>query len=168
MNAKKKQLVKPGDVLAIPLPAIGKVAYARVYGEGAIAVYTDVKAPGEAPPIGQRSFLFQVGVYAEVLRSGDWPKVVKDPFVDGEDTWPAPCFVQDALDGSFSLYHHGEMRAATRDEVEGLEPVAAWARQHVEDRIQAAVLGREQPWVKAPWKVGLLNLGQTRGHGTVH
>lgn len=160
----KRQRVKPGDVLAIAMPSLGKVAYARVYGEGTIAVYSELKDPGQPPPLGHRVFLFQVGVYAQVLGSGAWPRVARDPFAHGEDSAPRPCFVMDRLDGGFSIYHQGSMRPASRDEVQGLEPAAAWDKQHVEDRIEAAYLGRAQPWVDAPWEVGMLNLQGAGGH----
>ena len=153
-----RRYVKRGDVVAIPLPGIGKVAYARVYDEGAVGVYAELRDPGEPPPVGLRRFLFQVGVDAHVLRSAAWPKVGSDPFAQDEDPWPAPRFVQDKLDGTFQRYHRGVLSPAARSEVVGLEPVAAWDRNHVEDRIVAAYRGQPQPWVGAPWEVPVLDL----------
>jgi hypothetical protein len=164
MTAHRKQRLRVGDVLAIALPAIDRVAFARVYQEGTIAVYADLCRPGEAPPLGLRRFLFQVGVYAPVLSSGVWPRVAHDPFATGEDPQPVPRYVQDALGGGFEIHHRGSQRPATRREVEGLEPVAAWDRQHVEDRIVAAFRGERSPWLAAPWPVPPLDLAPHATH----
>jgi hypothetical protein len=87
------------------------------------------------PPVGSRNYQFVVGVDADVLTSEGVSVVGHDPTRDPEDDWPPPNSVHDPISGVVSIYHHGQMRAATAEESEGLEPAAAWDLHHLIDRL---------------------------------
>ncbi len=46
----------------------GTYAYARVLRDASIAVYRSTGRTREEPPIGQREFLFTVGIYEDIPR----------------------------------------------------------------------------------------------------
>lgn len=130
--------VKPGDVFEIPLPD-GRFAYGRVYDDAGVAIYKVVFTESGSPPIGTREFLFHVGLYRDVLKSGEWPVVGKDPFVNGESSWPPPKFILDKIGGGYSIYHKGEIRPSSKEECSGLEEAAVWDSHHIIARILSLV-----------------------------
>ena len=128
-----KMRPKPGAVVEIKLPN-GKYAYGRVYADAGIGIYLNLSIrPGE-PPIGSRDFLFNVGVYEDVLTSGKCPVVGQDPFHNGEDEWPSPHCIIDPISGECSIYHRGKITPALPEECEGLEIAAVWDLDHIIDR----------------------------------
>jgi hypothetical protein len=128
------QRIKVGDVLAIPLPD-GRFAFCRVLKDAAIGVYDDLAATKDAPPPLDTNYSFVVGVYRDVLTSGEWPRVLREPFAHEEDAWPPPFVVRDVISGDVSIYHKGIMRPASAEECQGLEPAAVWEKEHILDRI---------------------------------
>jgi hypothetical protein len=144
-------------VLAIPLPAIGRVAHARVWRDATVGIYEPLQHLGEPPPLGGRRFLVQVAVEAAALRSARWPVVGRDPFARGADAWPAARFVADMLaPGRFQIYHRGALRDATVDEVRGLESAAVWSAEQLEERLVAMVRGEPVPHLCMPWPVPVI------------
>jgi hypothetical protein len=131
--------IRVGDVLAIPLNK-GRFAFCRVLKDACIGVYRHVAARKEAPPPPDTEYLFVVGVYRDVLTSGQWPLVARVPFESEEEAWPPPHVVRDPIDGKCSIYHHGQMRPAAPTECDGLEEAAVWEKEEILDRIREAAL----------------------------
>lgn len=130
----RKVKLRVGDVFQIAL-SDGRFAYGRVYKDASVGIYSDVtRGPGE-PPLGSRDFLFNVGIYEDVLTSGECPIVGRDPFEDGESPWPPPNCIIDPISGEYSIYQEGEIRAASQAECSGLEEAAVWDLQHIISRI---------------------------------
>jgi hypothetical protein len=69
---------QPGDVCELAL-GHGRFAYGRVLNDASIAVYRSTSEHPGAPPIGEREFLFTVGVYDDVPGSSSAPVVGHDP-----------------------------------------------------------------------------------------
>ena len=123
-----------GDVIQVTLPT-GRYAYGRILRDASVAFYGRTTAEPGLPPIGSRDYQFVVGVYDDVPGSDGAPVVGHDPSQKPEDDWSPPQSVRDPISGAMSIYHHGHMRPATPDEVEGLETAAVWDLHHLIDRL---------------------------------
>ena len=130
--SSRKPLV--GDVIQLTLPS-GRYAYGRVLRDASVAFYSKTTAEPGLPPVGNRDYQFVVGVYDDVLTSESVSVVGHDPSQTPEDDWPPPNSIRDPISGTMRIYHHGQMRAATPAESEGLEPAAVWDLHHVIDRL---------------------------------
>ena len=108
-----KKRIKTGDVLAIPL-ADGRFAFCRVLEDASIGVYRYIADSLDAPPPVDTDYLFAVGVYRDVLTSGQWPFVARVPFKNKEEAWPPPYVVRDPITGKESIYHKGKVRCVLR------------------------------------------------------
>src|SRR5262245_51651565 len=127
--------IRVGDIVAIPLTA-GRFAFGRVLKDASIAVYRYVSdAESSVPPL-TTPYAFVVGVYQDVLCSGSWPLAERVPFENEDDAWPPPHAVHDVISGRFSIYYKGQMRPASPEEAEGLEPAAVWDKHHILQRIE--------------------------------
>ena len=133
---KGKIRVNVGDVFQINLPT-GKFAYGRVYQDALVKIYKKVTDEHNNPPIGSRNFLFQVGMYADLLTTGKLQIVGHDPFKSEEDSWGDPSCIQDPISNNYSIYHKGNIRDSTKEECEGLEKAAVWDLNHIIERIQS-------------------------------
>ncbi|WP_413379269.1 Imm26 family immunity protein [Paenibacillus taichungensis] len=133
MKNTKLKRIKLGDLYAIPLPN-GKFAFGRRFKDANIAIYNYMGNTFEDKPQ-QENYQFIVGVYDDVLKSGDWPVVENRPFVNEAEAWPPPACVIDKLTGEHSIYYMGEIKPADIKECEGLEIAAVWEAQHIVDRI---------------------------------
>lgn len=129
----KKQRVRPGDILEIPLPN-GLFAYGKVHRDDSIGVYDLVALTRPQLPISV-PFRFHVFIYFYVLTSGKWPRIGREGFLTSEDEWPPPTSVYDLISGGWSIYHCGEMRASTEGEASSLEPTQIWDEHEVIERI---------------------------------
>lgn len=134
MKKAKKIKFKLGDVFEIPLPN-GKFAYGRVYDDAGVGIYKRISKTLSNPPIGSREFMFNVGMYEDILTSGEWKIVGNDPFSEGESEFPPPGYVKDIINGEYSIYHKGEFKRATKEECIGLEETAVWDSHHIVERI---------------------------------
>ncbi|MFB9328276.1 Imm26 family immunity protein [Paenibacillus aurantiacus] len=131
--AVKRKRIKLGDVYAIPLPD-GQFAFGRRFKDAGIAIYHHRGKSMEDLPSGE-NYQFFVGVYDDVLKSGQWPVVDHRHFTHEEEAWPPPKCIMDNLNGECSIYYKGEIRASTQTECEGLEIAAVWDVEHIVDRI---------------------------------
>lgn len=134
----KRQRVKDGDILAIK---IGHELYAfgRVI-DGAIAVYNYTSEDmNKLPDIEDRYFLFIVTVYVDVLSSGEWPRVGRDNLKLSLPRY----FKRDQISGKYSIYDCNEEKEypATRDDCIGMEKLAVWHKEIVEERIRDSLKG---------------------------
>lgn len=133
---RTKQRWKVGDVFQIDLPD-GRYAYGRVYRDSAVGIYRAITdAPGQ-PPIGSNDFLFNVGMYEDVLDDGKVKIIGSDPFPSEDAAWPPPTFIKDAISGEYSVYHKGVISKSTKKRSAGLEEAAVWEYEHIVNRILA-------------------------------
>lgn len=129
----KKQRVRPGHILEIPLPN-GLCAYGKVYRDDSIGVYDLVTSTRPQLPISV-PFRFHVFTYIRLLNSGKWPRIGREGFSTPEDGWPPPASVYDLISGGWSIYHLGEIRPSTEEEAGSLEPTQVWDEDHIIERI---------------------------------
>lgn len=133
MTGKRRNQVKIGDVYAIPLPN-GKFAYGRVYKDACIAIYKHIGETMKDTPITE-DYVFTVGIYKDILQSGQWTIVESKPFISDEEAWPPAMYTVDTISGKYSIYHKGQFRDSNMIECEGLEEAAVWEARHIIDRI---------------------------------
>jgi hypothetical protein len=137
--AKRKAV--PGDVCAFDL-GDGRFAFGRLLRDASIAVYRGTSLARDSPPIGQRDFLFTVGIYDDVPATAASPVVGHDPFQDADEEWPPPRKVVDPITGTIRIYQRGEiMPAPDPVEADKLEKAAVWDLHHLLDRIRAELPG---------------------------
>lgn len=129
----------PGDVCAIPL-GDGRYAFGRVLRDASIAVYRSTRESRDAPPLGERDFLFTVGVYDDIPGSTKAPVVGHDAFESEADEWPPPYKIIDPITKVVRVYVHGEIRTAD-DPVaaQDFEKAAVWDLDHLVDRIRKSL-----------------------------
>lgn len=133
MTKKTRKRIKLGDIYAIPLPN-GKYAFGRIFRDAGIAIYKHLGDSIEDLPQTE-DYQFIVGVYEDVLKSGDWPVVDNRPFANEEEAWPPPNCIIDSISGGYSIYYKGQITKSTKEECEGLEEAAVWDKHHIIDRI---------------------------------
>lgn len=155
---KSRQVVKTGDVIAIPLPD-GRYAFGLQMGENT-AIYSVVANSPDNPPIGHRKFLFAVGVYKDVLSDMKWPKVGKDIVSQADIKFVSFGYIfhpdENIPYTLYSDFFDGYMRPSTKDECFGLEAVAGWDRHHIIERIISSLSGKISEWL---WKDSWLPFG---------
>jgi len=125
--------IKIGDVYAISLPH-GKYAFGRTFEDASIAIYRHIGDTMEDIPKTE-DYQFIVGVYDDVLKSGQWPIVDSRPFKNDDEQWPPPSCIIDKISGEYFIYDKGQIRPSSKTECEGLEKAAVWAAGHIIDRI---------------------------------
>src|SRR5439155_860643 len=111
-------------------------AYGKVLKDASIAVYRQLSDEPNKPPIGSRDYQFIVGIYKEDL--ANLKNVGVDRSKDEEDNWPPPSSIKDPLNGSWRIYHKGQMRPSTEKEAAHLERAAGWHTHHIVDRIMGS------------------------------
>ena len=122
-----------GDIYEIELPN-GKKAYARLFNECTLAIYTGVYNDyAEVPQ--EESYFRYVSAYKKVLTDGVWKVVGNRPFSNDDDAWAPPKVVVDAITGKGRLYHKGEIKPCSFEECKNLEVVAVWDRKHIIDML---------------------------------
>lgn len=136
-----------GDVVRVPLGE-GLHSYARVLPQSVFAFY-DCLTRGDLSPdgIAARPILFRVPVMFSAVKSGRWQVIGCVP-LEPELLQPPAFFVQDALkQDRYSISVGGIQRPATREECLGLERLAVWSAEHIEDRLRDAYAERPNKWV---------------------
>lgn len=139
----KKQRVKPGDVLSIELGK-DQFAFARVFDD-VIAVYDKIKNSSNLPKDLGKDVMFVVSVYTKDLSSGRWPRVGRD-----EQVMQPPNFCKiDPLNNEFSIYElaTGKETPSTEKQCFGMEQLAVWHSEMVEDRIRSTLQGEKSDWL---------------------
>lgn len=138
---KRKKNFKIGDVFQIALPS-GRFAYGRVYRDASVGIYSRTSTRAGEAPVGSRDFMFHVGMYQDILRSGECPIVAHDAFKEDESDWPPPYCVEDPISQTWSIYHQGEFRPASREACQRLERAAAWDLHHIIERLEKEIEDR--------------------------
>jgi hypothetical protein len=115
-----------GDIVALPLPG-GKFAFAKVFRDRDLGVY-DIVSDRIEPieTVTHHKMVFFQGVSDAPIRSGQWPIIGAEPFVDEDAAW-APPRATGVIPGfnidpmTLRLSHKGVRRPATLKEVAGLD-----------------------------------------------
>jgi hypothetical protein len=138
----------PGNVIKIVL-SDGSHTYARELRHPFVAVYDarDVSETDVAQIV-KRPILFVVAVHDSAF-SG-WKKVAFQPLEEGEAEVPLR-FMQNIADPNKCriVDGNGVAREATPDECEGLERVAVWDPEHVDERLLAHFRGEPSQFVES-------------------
>jgi hypothetical protein len=124
--------------------------YARVLPNAVFAFY-ESSSPRriKVDEIVTRPVLFKVPVMNSAVTSGRWKVIGNIPLCSELQT-PPSFFVQDAIHKErFSISRGGKQRPATAEECVGLERLAVWSAQHIEDRLRDAHAGKPNKWVES-------------------
>ena len=144
MRSRKRNV---GDIVKIPL-GDGTHTYGHALQEASFAVY-DCRVADElaVEQVVSRPVLFFVAVMHHAVKKGRWPIVGHSPLNDRLSR--PPTFIQDPQNkDSFSIYENGEIKPSTRVKCVGLERMAVWEPEHVEERIRDQYAGRENKWLE--------------------
>lgn len=131
--ANRKRRLKIGDVYAIPLPN-GKYAFGKVFKDAGFGIYEHIGETIKDLPK-EEEFQFNVGIYKDVLISGNWEIVEHRPFSSDNEAYPPPKYIKDIISGEYSIYYKGEIIKSSQSECEGLELAAVWDKHQIIDRI---------------------------------
>ena len=125
----RRRRLRLGDIYEISLPN-GEKVYGRLFRECTLAFYKGFyRSFSELPDdTGYDRFIC---VYKDLLQDGEWKIVGSRPFQNGEEGWPPPKCVVDAITLKGSLYYKGQITPCTYAECKDLEIVAVWDRHHV-------------------------------------
>ena len=132
MAKPSKQKYTLGSVVAIPLPD-GKFAYAKLFKDHTFGVYDLVSS--KLLPVSdviRNRFSFYQSSTDVAIKSGEWPVIGTESFIDENSAWPPPqatCYLRETnewtMGGIPRVDHKGQMRVATLDEVRGLDILSA-------------------------------------------
>ena len=134
MGKTRKKYIRPklGDVFEISLPN-ETYAYCRLIEETCIQIYDFISKVPNNPPIGHRDFLFQVGVFKDILTQQIFKRVGTDPLTGEEKI--NPLYVYDKIYKKYKIYEDEHTRPATKEECIGLERFIVWDWGSLKDRI---------------------------------
>jgi hypothetical protein len=140
---------REGDVVEIDLGE-DLHAYARVLPNATFAFYDCIgKATKALEEILAAPILFKVPVMRRAVTSGRWRIIGSSPLSPELLEHPA-FFIQDALNlAHFEISIGGKTRPASREECQGLERLAVWSANHIEDRLRDVHAGRPNKWVES-------------------
>ena len=133
---KNKRRVKIGDVYAIPLPN-ETYAYGRVFKDAGIGIYKKISKNIEDIPM-EEEYLFNVGIYKDILQNGEWIFIINKKFENEEDSWPPKMSNYDMISGRYYIYYKGEFQLSTKEECKDLEIAAIWDSHHIIERIMGS------------------------------
>lgn len=96
-----------------------------------------------------RPILFTLAAHKDLIARDQW-EVVGRRALEASLRPPPAQRVVDALDPDHYqiIDGEGDIREATREEVEGLEPAAVWEPEHIADRLEDHYAGRPNRWLK--------------------
>jgi hypothetical protein len=139
----KRQRVKPGDIIKVSIDHASHT-YARILNDASVAFY-DCKTSEEFEDIEKiisSPILFIITVDRGVLISGEWPKVGSMPLENHLQINPPKYIKTIGHENRFEIYNNGKIHSATRDECIGLELMASWKKQHIDERLQCHYEGK--------------------------
>jgi hypothetical protein len=153
----KRQRIKPGDILQVSIDRVSHT-YARILNDASVAFY-DCKTSEEFRSIEKiisAPVLFIITVDRGALISGEWPKVGSMPLEDRLKINPPKYIKTIGYKDRFEIYDNGKIRSATKEECVGLELMASWGREHIEERLQCYYSGETSRLMEqyGPFKVG--------------
>lgn len=145
-----KQSWQPGAVIRKTIN--GQTFYGRLlkFPWAAFYDYRTAEPAGDLEEITSRPVLFTLAAHKSLVAPSEWEVVGRRAL---EETLgpPAAQRVIDILDPEHYqiIDDEGEIREATREEVEGLEPAAVWEPEHIADRLEDHYAGRSDRWLKS-------------------
>ncbi|MBQ0030071.1 MAG: immunity 26/phosphotriesterase HocA family protein [Paludibacteraceae bacterium] len=94
--------------------------------------------------------LFFIGVYDDIITSGEWLKVGKLPIRKEFEIVPNQYIQHTGEKIEFEIYNPntGVIVAATREQCIDLECCAVWDKKHVEERLDDYYNGKLNKWVE--------------------
>lgn len=137
----KKIKYKIGDIVAIPLPN-KSYAYGKIFNDSTIGIYKIVtKIIETVERVTQCHIAFYAGFFDTKILSGDWSIIGWQKFLNDEEAWPPPAYIQDILNPqTYRIYHKGMMRPATKEEIKGLEKAIMYKPESLESKIMTEFL----------------------------
>lgn len=99
--------------------------------------------------ITSRPVLFTLAAHKDLIAKGYWETIGRRPLEPSLGP-PAAQRMVDVLDSNHYriIDDEGNIREATREETEGLEPAAVWEPEHIADRLEDHYAGRPNRWLK--------------------
>jgi Immunity protein 26 len=145
----KKIRRREGDIVRIDL-GNGEWTFGRILPQTVFAFYDCFQCPDDdIARIVSSRVLFKVPVMGSAVTTGRW-KVVGNAPLDLQFARPPSFFKQDALDKERYYIDEGEIeRPATREECIGVERLAVWSAEHIEDRLRDWRAGRPNKWFES-------------------
>lgn len=127
-----KVKIKKGDVFQFKLPN-DKYAYGRAFDDTTFGFYkTITDNPDKIPEIDE--YFFVIWLQSEVIEDGTYPIIGNKPFRTEEEGTPPLMGGVHELYG-YAIYEDDDIRKATKEECQGLEPMAIFDIDSVIDRI---------------------------------
>ncbi len=143
-----KQRIVIGSVVQIDL-ADNLCSFAQVISKAELAFFNCFeKAPTNLTieEIVKMPILFILPVMNYAVKSGRWPVIGKS-VLRSEFQSERYYFHQDILTKKISITQHGDdLQPATRTQIEGLECMAVWDPEHVEDRLRDTKDNKNNIW----------------------
>ncbi|MGS4885691.1 Imm26 family immunity protein [Roseibium sp. MB-4] len=127
----------------------GQFSYGRVLAEPLIAFYDFVsESEADAETVLSQPVKYTLLVMNNAVTSGRW-RVIGQADLDADLQKPVRFFKQDPFSGKTSLYVEGKEQPADLEQCIGLERMAVWDAEHIEDRILDEINGRPNKWVES-------------------
>lgn len=145
------QKITPGSVFTIDLPC-KKIAYGRILINGDYAFYDKFteEPVDQIDDIVNQKILFIVAVHKSAINSGRWEKIGFVELDDSVKMLPMK-FMQDPNNLELIQSYDPVTGKTARSNYEssvGLEKLAAWEANHVEERLCDHLAGRPNVWVE--------------------
>lgn len=136
-NEKKRIRIKTGDIIAIPVLG-NKYAYGRVFKDTSIGILKVVSDDiDENIDFSMQEVVLVAGIFDTAIKSGEWPIIKNCPFNSEDESWSPPRFIQDPIDANkFRVYHKGEMRPTTKEDIKGLDQFLIFKPYQLIERIK--------------------------------
>jgi hypothetical protein len=151
---EKRQQRTVGSIVKIPLER-GYHSYARILKSPYFAFYDfREEEVSNLDLIVSSPILFITSVSHYSVTSGLWVKVGKLPLEKNLLKIP-PQFIQDSIQtNQFEIvYYDGRKKKATAEECAGLERLAVWTPESIQERLIDHYAGRQNFWVKPTKKL---------------
>jgi hypothetical protein len=145
-----RQRWEPGTVIRKTLDD-GTTYYGRLL-EFPWAAFYDLRTDeplDELERIVSHSVAFTVAAHKDLIAKGQWEPIGKLPLEDSLRP-PAEQVMIDVLDPDHVqiIDAEGNIRDATAEEAEGLEPAAVWEPEHIVDRLDDHFAGVPNRWLE--------------------
>jgi hypothetical protein len=140
-KAKKRREIELGSVFEIDLGSLGKTYAVRAAGND-VAFFDYLGNEAPAPELlAAKKVLFRMNVASDELASGKWPIVgsmaLTEALAQPGAYWNQPVGSNDVF-----IYRDGNFQPASREDVQGLEPLVVWFQMHAEQRLKDHFEGR--------------------------
>ena len=150
MKVKRQTAARPGTIVIVEYEPGHFVLAICIHSFTTFAFLAPHFVNSESPPaIRAANTMFTIFVMKNAITSGRWKKIGEcDPVLLKEFVVPS-FFVQSKTDpDDVSIYHLGISTPTQRAAVIGLESMAVWSAEHVEDRLRDKAHGRPNKWVE--------------------